>query len=287
MCGAGNQNTYCTHCESGHPCYNGYIARQDFYWRQRVFQWSERSCTHHPTNLQIIWKVWNESGGLKPHACPLPGSSLIILRWFLSDSTRDKNGSAFRFERWNREKPDIMLADLYEWVRKRIDYPQYFIVRLCSAARLKALDPRYCPSLLSDKVNRFADKKTSETFIEPERNWWDEMYIQGMSSSLWRCTACIYKNDSDRESSNCQTRICNRIWLYWIHRTFGNWPNSEYRTIGENSILCRSFNNKVDMKKQQHRKNMRIKCRTEKFLENPFISSEETRLILAFHRRWK
>ena len=45
------------------------------------------------------------------------------------------------------------------------------------------MGPRYCPSI-EDKVNRFADKERHQLFIEPEGLDTDEMYIQGMSSSL-------------------------------------------------------------------------------------------------------
>ena len=48
---------------------------------------------------------------------------------------------------------------------------------------IEGIGPRYCPSI-EDKVNRFADKKRHQTFIEPEGLDTDEMYVQGMSSSL-------------------------------------------------------------------------------------------------------
>ena len=43
--------------------------------------------------------------------------------------------------------------------------------------------PRYCPSI-EDKVVRFADKPRHQIFVEPVGADTDEMYIQGMSSSL-------------------------------------------------------------------------------------------------------
>lgn len=43
--------------------------------------------------------------------------------------------------------------------------------------------PRYCPSI-EDKVTRFEDKDSHQVFIEPEGLTTDEMYIQGVSSSL-------------------------------------------------------------------------------------------------------
>ena len=48
---------------------------------------------------------------------------------------------------------------------------------------IEGIGARYCPSI-EDKVNRFADKQRHQTFIEPEGLDTEEMYIQGMSSSL-------------------------------------------------------------------------------------------------------
>lgn len=48
---------------------------------------------------------------------------------------------------------------------------------------IHGIGPRYCPSI-EDKVMRFADKERHQIFVEPEGLHSDEMYIQGMSSSL-------------------------------------------------------------------------------------------------------
>ena len=48
---------------------------------------------------------------------------------------------------------------------------------------VKGVGPRYCPSI-EDKVVRFADKERHQLFIEPMGLDTDEMYIQGMSSSM-------------------------------------------------------------------------------------------------------
>ncbi len=45
------------------------------------------------------------------------------------------------------------------------------------------IGPRYCPSIES-KVMMFPDKKSHQLFIEPEGENTEEMYVQGMSSSL-------------------------------------------------------------------------------------------------------
>ncbi len=51
------------------------------------------------------------------------------------------------------------------------------------AGIIKATGPRYCPSI-EDKVVRFADKERHQIFIEPMGEDTEEMYVQGMSSSL-------------------------------------------------------------------------------------------------------
>lgn len=48
---------------------------------------------------------------------------------------------------------------------------------------IEGVGPRYCPSI-EDKVMRFNDKDSHQVFIEPEGLTTDEMYIQGVSSSL-------------------------------------------------------------------------------------------------------
>ena len=48
---------------------------------------------------------------------------------------------------------------------------------------IHGVGPRYCPSI-EDKVMRFADKERHQIFVEPEGLHSEEMYIQGMSSSL-------------------------------------------------------------------------------------------------------
>ena len=48
---------------------------------------------------------------------------------------------------------------------------------------IKGTGPRYCPSI-EDKVVRFSDKPRHKVFVEPIGIDTDEMYIQGMSSSL-------------------------------------------------------------------------------------------------------
>lgn len=51
------------------------------------------------------------------------------------------------------------------------------------AGLVKGIGPRYCPSI-EDKMVRFPDRDIHQVFIEPESLSTDEMYIQGVSSTL-------------------------------------------------------------------------------------------------------
>lgn len=51
------------------------------------------------------------------------------------------------------------------------------------SGKIEGIGPRYCPSI-EDKIVRFSDKKRHQLFIEPCGLDTEEMYIQGMSSSL-------------------------------------------------------------------------------------------------------
>lgn len=51
------------------------------------------------------------------------------------------------------------------------------------AGEIEGVGPRYCPSI-EDKIVRFKDKKRHQLFIEPCGLETEEMYLQGMSSSL-------------------------------------------------------------------------------------------------------
>ena len=65
----------------------------------------------------------------------------------------------------------------HEIIRKNLDRSPLY------SGRIHGVGPRYCPSI-EDKVVRFADKERHQLFVEPVGRGTDEMYIQGMSSSL-------------------------------------------------------------------------------------------------------
>ena len=50
---------------------------------------------------------------------------------------------------------------------------------------IEGVGPRYCPSI-EDKIVRFKDKEKHQLFIEPESIYYDDMYLQGFSTSMPR-----------------------------------------------------------------------------------------------------
>ena len=51
------------------------------------------------------------------------------------------------------------------------------------SGKINGIGPRYCPSI-EDKIMRFSDKERHQLFLEPETENSDEVYVQGISSSM-------------------------------------------------------------------------------------------------------
>lgn len=69
------------------------------------------------------------------------------------------------------------------------------------SGKVNATGARYCPSI-EDKVVRFSDKESHQTFIEPEGLDTKEMYIQGISTSLpFEVQVQIYKSMKGLENA--------------------------------------------------------------------------------------
>ena len=95
----------------------------------------------------------------------------------------DEGVEAFSFE---DEPKDFKQVDCYltytnekthEIIRNNLNRSPLF------AGEIEGTGPRYCPSI-EDKVVRFSDKPRHQAFVEPVGLDTEEMYIQGMSSSL-------------------------------------------------------------------------------------------------------
>lgn len=95
----------------------------------------------------------------------------------------DEKGYTFSFlsKRKNRSQVCCWLTftneKTHEIIRSNLDRAP-----MCNGV-IEGIGPRYCPSIES-KILRFPDKKRHQLFIEPEGLRTEEMYVQGMSTSL-------------------------------------------------------------------------------------------------------
>ncbi|MFZ5968714.1 MAG: tRNA uridine-5-carboxymethylaminomethyl(34) synthesis enzyme MnmG [Bacillota bacterium] len=97
-----------------------------------------------------------------------PGDETIVPFSFMNDHL-EKDQVPCWLTYTNQQTKDIILANLHR-------SPLY-------SGQIEGTGPRYCPSI-EDKVVRFSDKERHQLFIEPEGLHTNEMYVQGMSSSL-------------------------------------------------------------------------------------------------------
>lgn len=67
--------------------------------------------------------------------------------------------------------------DTHQIIRDNLDRSPIY------SGRIDAIGPRYCPSI-EDKIVRFSDKPRHQLFVEPMGLDTEEMYLQGISSSL-------------------------------------------------------------------------------------------------------
>ena len=96
----------------------------------------------------------------------------------------DRKPQAFSFENKINENVEQMPCYLtytnnetHEIIRQNLHRSPLY------SGKISGTGPRYCPSI-EDKVVRFADKERHQIFIEPMGENTEEMYVQGMSSSL-------------------------------------------------------------------------------------------------------
>ena len=68
-------------------------------------------------------------------------------------------------------------AQTHEIIRANLDKSPLF------AGVIEGIGPRYCPSI-EDKVVKFAEKSSHQLFLEPEGRHTDEVYVNGVSTSL-------------------------------------------------------------------------------------------------------
>jgi len=94
---------------------------------------------------------------------------------------------------------------------------------------IKGTGPRYCPSI-EDKVVRFSDKERHQLFIEPEGADTNEVYIQGMSTSLPHdVQKAMYHTVSGLE--NCEIMRYAYAIEYDCIDSLDLYPTLEYKRI--------------------------------------------------------
>lgn len=95
----------------------------------------------------------------------------------------DENPRPFSFSTKKIDRKQIPCYITYtndtthELIKQNLEYsPMY-------SGQIKSIGPRYCPSI-EDKVVRFAERDRHQIFIEPEGYETNEMYLNGVSTSL-------------------------------------------------------------------------------------------------------
>jgi len=68
-------------------------------------------------------------------------------------------------------------TEMHDCIRNNINRAPLY------SGKINGIGPRYCPSI-EDKIMRFADKERHQLFLEPESANTDEIYVQGISSSM-------------------------------------------------------------------------------------------------------
>ncbi|HRJ71276.1 MAG TPA: tRNA uridine-5-carboxymethylaminomethyl(34) synthesis enzyme MnmG [Terrimicrobiaceae bacterium] len=68
-------------------------------------------------------------------------------------------------------------AETHEIIRSNLDQSPLY------AGKIEGVGPRYCPSI-EDKVVKFSEKPSHQLFLEPEGRQTDEIYVNGVSTSL-------------------------------------------------------------------------------------------------------
>ncbi len=107
------------------------------------------------------------------------------------------------------------------------------------SGKIEGTGPRYCPSI-EDKVVRFADKDRHQLFLEPEGADTDEIYVQGMSSSLPHdVQKAMYRTVKGLE--NCEIMRYAYAIEYDAIDSLDLYPTLEYKKI-ENLFTAGQIN---------------------------------------------
>lgn len=107
--------------------------------------------------------------------------SLDLSKMQIQDGDLEPQSFSFMTKNLYREQYPCYLTytneKTHQIIRDNIDRSPLY------SGKIAGTGPRYCPSI-EDKVVKFPTKEKHQIFIEPEGIWTNEMYVQGMSSSL-------------------------------------------------------------------------------------------------------
>ena len=102
---------------------------------------------------------------------------------FLEENDGDDEVIPFSFDTEKVERPMVPCHVVYtneethKIIRENISRSPLY------SGKISGVGPRYCPSI-EDKVMRFAERERHQLFVEPESLLTDEIYLNGLSSSL-------------------------------------------------------------------------------------------------------
>lgn len=111
----------------------------------------------------------------------LDGRTIDWSRFEAQDGDPDPTPFSFLTERIDREQIQCYIAyttpETHALLRANIGRSPLY------GGQIKGVGPRYCPSI-EDKVVKFADKERHQIFLEPEGLHTNEVYVNGMSTSM-------------------------------------------------------------------------------------------------------
>ena len=123
-----------------------------------------------------------ELGRLKTGTCPRVHRRSVDFS-VLTEQPGDEHPQPFSFstERIDRDQVSCYVGftteKTHDIIRRNLDRSPLY------SGKIVGIGPRYCPSV-EDKVVKFADKSSHLIFVEPEGLTTDEMYLNGLATSL-------------------------------------------------------------------------------------------------------
>ena len=127
-------------------------------------------------------KLGLELGRLKTGTCPRVHRRSVDFS-VLKEQPGDDHPQPFSFstKAIDREQASCWIgftnSKTHELIRQNLDRSPLY------SGKIVGIGPRYCPSI-EDKVVKFADKPSHQIFVEPEGLTTDEMYLNGLATSL-------------------------------------------------------------------------------------------------------